>query len=375
MMVNDPQYPGKNMQDPVQATGLRGDGLLNLSPSEIRTAIERGNPEYREADRRRPAGERMELVNTVLPQLCICGVEQVQLAEQVQSIVHRGMAMRQPFTGAPDDVGGQARFRADSMVFVGPSGVGKTLALSRLRNVVPQVISGGGTGVEHPITPEMSAVQIPWLAVRMTPGGTVRGFLHAISDAVQQLTGEDWGDPLSRAGQRSSTEWWIWEVKRVLSRYGVCLIVVDDVESMLGKSSHVDVDGLQALSDTWQIPFLFVGTKDLIGTVVRSDGLRRRSITLLEWPPYQPGPAWDLFIRGLWRYQYTRTEAPLTAALSEVLYELSSGLADMAVHLYTQAQIAVIRQGLQMGTSDEPLTVDVLRQVYATQIPPWRNQQ
>ncbi len=161
----------------------------------------------------------------------------------------------------------------------------------------------------------------------------------------------------------------------MLSRYGVCLIVVDDVESRLGKSPHVDVDGLQAISDTWQVPFLFVGTEDLIGTVSHSDTLRRRSITLLKWPAYHPGPGWDLFIRGLWRYQYTRTEAPLTAALSEALYEYTSGLADMAVHLYTQAQIAAISQGLQMGTSDKPLTVDVLRQVYATQIPPWRNQQ
>lgn len=248
---------------------------------------------------------------------------------------------------------------------------GRARRSGRLRDVVPQVIARGGTGTEHPVTPEASKVQIPWLTVNMPHGGTARGFLHALLNGVGQLTGKDWGDPLSRTGQRSPPEWWIWEVKRVLSRYGVCLIVLDDVESMLGKSSHVDVDGLQALSETWRVPFLFVGTEDLVGTVSHRDTLRRRSMTLLKWPAYQPGP----FIRGLWRYQYTRTEAPLTAPLSEALYEYSSGLADMAVHLYTQGQIAVIRQGLQMGTSDELLTVDVLRQVYATQIPPWRNQQ
>ncbi len=374
MMVDDLQHPKGSIDDLAETPG-QGSDWLNLRPSEIRAAIEHGNPDYRKDDRWRPAGERMELVNTVLPQVCICGVDQVQLAEQVQSIVRRGMGMAQPLTTGPDDVGGMARFPADSMVFVGPSGVGKSQALGRLRNVEPQVIARGGTGTEHPVKPEASNVQVPWLTVNMPHGGTARGFLHALLDGVGPLTGQNWSDPLSRTGQRSPTEWWIWEVKRVLSRYGVCLIVVDDVESMLGKSPHVNVDRLQALSETWQVPFLFVGTEDLIETVAHSDDLRRRRIRLLEWPPYQPGPAWDLFVRGLWRYQYTRSEAPLTAPLSEALYEYSTGLADLAVHLYAQAQTTVIRQGLLAGTSDEPLTVDVLRQVYATQIPPWRKQQ
>lgn len=71
----------------------------------------------------------MELVNMVLPQVCIGGVDQVQLAEQVQSMVRRGMGMPQPLTTGPDDVGGMARFPADSVVLVGPPGVGKSQAL------------------------------------------------------------------------------------------------------------------------------------------------------------------------------------------------------------------------------------------------------
>ncbi len=166
MMADDLQPPKGSIDDVAEKPG-QGSDWLNLTPSEIRAVIEHGNPDYRNDDRERPAGERMELVNMVLPQVCICGVDQVQLAEQVQSIVRRGMGMPRPLMTGPDDVGGMARLPADSTVFVGPSGVGKTLALSRLRNVVPQVISRVGTGTEHPVTPEASNVQISWLAVNM----------------------------------------------------------------------------------------------------------------------------------------------------------------------------------------------------------------
>lgn len=71
---------------------------------------------------------------------------------------------------------------------------------------------------------------------------------------------------------------------------------------------------------------------------------------------------WDYFITELWKYQWTREEAPLTDELREVLYDESQGIVDIVVKLFMLAQLRAISHDERHR---EVLTPRLLRRVAA----------
>jgi hypothetical protein len=59
---------------------------------------------------------------------------------------------------------------------------------------------------------------------------------------------------------------------------------------------------------------------------------------------------WRLFVESLWRYQYTKTQVPLSQELSEALYHESAGIIDFAVKLFLLAQVRAISTGVEKIT-------------------------
>ena len=49
----------------------------------------------------------------------------------------------------------------------------------------------------------------------------------------------------------------------------------------------------------------------------------------------------------MWKYQWTRNESPLTEELKNVLYDESQGIMDIAVKLYSMAQVKAIADGTE----------------------------
>src|SRR5258708_40284941 len=64
---------------------------------------------------------------------------------------------------------------------------------------------------------------------------------------------------------------------------------------------------------------------------------------------------WRVFLESLWQYQYVHEKSDLTDELSEVMYDESQGIADIAIKLYFLAQIRAIDR--KKGS----VTVDMIR--------------
>jgi len=72
---------------------------------------------------------------------------------------------------------------------------------------------------------------------------------------------------------------------------------------------------------------------------------------------------WDLFLKSLWRYQFTRNHTVLTPELNETLYHETQGITDLAVKIYMLTQIRAMTTGREQVTSSliQSVAADSLR--------------
>lgn len=91
--------------------------------------------------------------------------------------------------------------------------------------------------------------------------------------------------------------------------------------------------------------------------------LARRSCGagISEWAPLQKNGEWEVATKALWKYQFTRTPIEWTQELTDILYEESQGIADVAVKLFMLAQQKVILN--RLNSDKEKIGPKVFRAV------------
>lgn len=60
--------------------------------------------------------------------------------------------------------------------------------------------------------------------------------------------------------------------------------------------------------------------------------------------------SWEIMLRSMWKYQWTRNKCPLTEEMKNTLYDETQGIIDLAVKLYGIAQIKAIYGGTERLT-------------------------
>lgn len=75
------------------------------------------------------------------------------------------------------------------------------------------------------------------------------------------------------------------------------------------------------------------------------------------WDRLKRDDIWDLFLRGLWQYQWTREESAFNEEFSTVLYDASQGIIDICVKLFMMCQLRSITSG------EETITIPLIKKV------------
>ena len=75
------------------------------------------------------------------------------------------------------------------------------------------------------------------------------------------------------------------------------------------------------------------------------------------WNTLCLGGEWDLFLEGLWTYQWTRYHCNITKELSNLMYERTQGIHALVVRLFQLAQLYAIR------TRKEIITEEIINKV------------
>jgi len=295
------------------------------------------------------------------------------LYDAISSMIRGGYAERNPLSpcvirrlSQTEDAGHrgnvyQPHSTAKSMALIGISGSGKTSSLNRILALFPQVIVHSEyQGQDFP------RYQVTHIRLEAPYDGSLKALCLQLFSAIDTLLGTQY---LERYGNgKWSTNVMIPILSRLLQNMGTGILVVDEIQHLSlarsGGSAQV-LNFFTTLINTAQIPVLLVGTPKSLKVLTSEFRQARRSLSgygSFLWDRLKKDENWALFLSGLWQYQWTRHVEGLTQELSDVMYEETQGIPDVAVKLFTTVQVRAI------VTGKERITTSLIRKVANEQL-------
>ncbi|MRI31376.1 ATP-binding protein [Endozoicomonas sp. OPT23] len=246
--------------------------------------------------------------------------------------------------------------RGSAATIVGPSGVGKTKMLLQVLDYYPQVIVH-----EEYDGKQLSIKQVVWLKVECPFDASIRGFCHAILSAMDSALESEETKP------QKTLDALLTQIERKIRSSFVGVIVIDEMQNV----SITNAGGykkllafLLNLINRSGVPIVFCGNPEMIPIFKRKFKIARRLEAggYIQMEAMEPS-VWKLFMRSMWKYQWTNIVTPLSEGLMDKLYDLSEGIIDIAIRIYMEAQEIVI------GSNDEKINIDVLEKAYQNVCP------
>ena len=294
-------------------------------------------PPYRESDRNRNTGERLQLLSHLydfyqpMPMTLdlYCEVyNALQHCYGQYAPVKEAAALQAGYTAmgghsAAASVGG-----GNSFSVIGVSGLGKSTALQRVLSLFPQIIEHqryhGKMFFCH---------QIPYLVVQTPHDASIKALILDIYLQLDNL--------LSTSYQRDALS----------KRLSVDVLVSQLNQIELQNIAYRKGDGgirflnfLVHLINGTGVSVCMVGTPRVL-QVLQQEFRSARRTTGLIYDRLENGAEFSLLLRGLWHYQYTRHSASLTPELQNWLYRKTQGVPDILVKLLYNAQKQCILDG------------------------------
>lgn len=249
----------------------------------------------------------------------------------------------------------EAKQTASGFTIIGISGIGKTTAIERVLSFYPQIIKHQ----EYQGKP-FQFTQICWLKLDCPFDGSLKGLCISFFSELDKLLGSNY---LNKFGsQKNTTDLMMQRMTHLAIRHGIGLLIIDEVQHLsLSKSGGSDkmLNFFVTLVNTIGIPVVMVGTNKAISTLQSEFRQARRGSGQgdIVWPQMPKDESWDLFVEGMWEYQWTENFTELTSEVSGLLYEESQGILDIAIKLFMLSQIRAI------ATGKEKITNPIIKQV------------
>ncbi|MBP2316936.1 ATP-binding protein [Azospirillum soli] len=246
--------------------------------------------------------------------------------------------------------------------FIGPSGIGKTTAISAVLNLFPQAVRHS----QYKGRPFI-CTQIPWLHLECPPDGSVKALCLQFFEAVDLLIHSDYcGLYLSKSPAVDNL---VVKMARVCAMHGIGLLVIDEIQNLRSAATGSDrklLNYLVALMNRLRVPILFVGTPKadkVLGQEFRQ-ARRVSSFGDIYWDRLPKGSEFDLLCEALLEYQYLKNPIPNRedgsgrfTAIRDMLYEESQGIAALVSGLVMLAQMRAL------AMQKETLTPTLIRSV------------
>lgn len=247
------------------------------------------------------------------------------------------------------------RNTATCFALLGCPGVGKTLAVNRVLAMYPQCITH-----DEPF----SLVQITWLRLEAPALGSLKQLCVDFFAAIDRLIGTDY---VKRYATGVKTEEMLVHMAHVAHLHALGTLVIDEIQHL--KRVRVGVEALMSfltkLVNTIGVPVILIGTLGALPILQGCFSQARRATGLgsLLWDRMTKDGEWEQFVRTLWSFQWTNPPTALTPELSNVLYDESQGVADLAVKLFLLAQLRLVTASEVRKQQSEQLTEQLLRRV------------
>lgn len=243
---------------------------------------------------------------------------------------------------------------------LGSPGTGKTTLVSRILNSYPQVVHHSYTldGVR------IAFPQVVYLKINLFQDASLKGFaiefFEQLGHAVQNPDlGRDW-DVKKCNGNTAQPL-----IYRAAREHNLGLIVIDDSQNMVSNNRGYEavLNYFVRIMNCLGLGVVLIGTKKTKSLLESDMTFGRRFIGgIPSFVPLRPKPRgqkedgpWEQFVAQVWRYEFVRTPSDYRA-LSDVVFEITGGIPDLVIKLFTLAQMRCF------GRDREQLTESVLKE-------------
>jgi AAA domain-containing protein len=234
----------------------------------------------------------------------------------------------------------------------GISGIGKSFSLNRILNLFPQVIHHSnyrGRDFTHS--------QLVWLKIDCPFDGNPRGLCISFFKTVDAILGTTYKNNYVK--DRRLQDELLSDMVTVAGNHYVGVLVIDEIQRLsLAKSGGANklLNFFIQLVNDIGIPVVLVGTYKALEVLSIEFSYMRRGTGQgdLIWDRMKNDKEWQVFVKSLFKAQYTRKSSgasdlvplskkerqhnKLPQTLSDVLYEETQGITDLAVKVYMFAQ-------------------------------------
>ncbi|MDF1688367.1 MAG: AAA family ATPase [Cycloclasticus sp.] len=333
-------------------------------------------PKYRESDRALPLNVRL----TLLPMLKTLFVPMSRdidnfnrvYSEMINSYARRRVSdpgyfanvTRQQDDRLPQVVTGRpGRYAGCILPIVGLSGAGKTTAVERWLNIIPQAIRHSSYKGRS-----FQTTQVPWVRISCPSDASPKSFCKSFYRYLDSILETNYTDRFAKS-MRSGSDLRA-SVVRLSVLHGLALLVVDDLENMSKVKSGGEgqlLNFIYNLSEELGAPILLISTYEAFATINNSFRSLRRGVELgwTEWESLS-GSGWNKYFKTLWEIQFTKDITPYSKEMSDVFLYETGGIPGLAWILYKLSQERAIRIGEQGDHScegAERITCDLVRSV------------
>ena len=248
------------------------------------------------------------------------------------------------------------RSSASGFTIVGVSGMGKTTAINRILLKMPQVILHSKYKDKT-----LCMYQVTWIKLECPFDGSIKALCINFFENIDRLLKTNY---LRKYGSgRLSANAMIPIMAQICRSINLGVLVIDEIQNLnSAKSGGAEkmLNYFLNLVNVIGLPVILIGTPNAIEIIQSQFRLARRNSAMgaLYWDRLKNDMNWKLLLEGMWEYQWTNEYTKLTKELSDVLYEESQGIIDIAIKLYAMAQIKAIS-----STKTEKITTSLIRTI------------
>ena len=231
---------------------------------------------------------------------------------------------------------------------IGMSGVGKTTAVDRILCMYPQYI----THTKYKNKP-FCMKQIVWMKLDCPFDGSIKGLCLNFFSELDRVLGSDYAENF--ISQRYTVDTLLVKMSHLASTHGLGILVIDEIQHL----SHAKSGGSEkmlnffiTLVNTIGVPVVLIGTSKALPILQSEFRQARRGSGQgdLIWDRMKNDESWDIMLRSMWKYQWTKVKCQLTDEIKDALYDETQGIIDLAVKLYGISQLKAIFDGSETIT-------------------------
>lgn len=265
---------------------------------------------------------------------------------------------------------------ASGFSVLGLSGGGKSRAILRCLNLLPQVIRHSVYKGE-----EFTCKQIVWLKLDCPFDGSPKGLCIQFFHTVDAILGTSYRQ--NYASKRRTVDEMLSDMALVAANHSIGMLVVDELQRLnvgnpggrrkrfspgaqkLNPAAERMLNFFVQLVNTIGVPVVSVGTYKAMAVLSGEFSQIRRGTGQgdMIWDRLENDSQWRAFIEALWHYRYVRKESDPAGkagkgkSISDVLYDETQGIIDFAIKVFMFAQERA------METGAEKITSGLIRQV------------